>query len=270
MHFHCLGDQWDKTHHVNIILLLERWSGKGPQWHGEDSALHIHCSNLPEDRASSQYDSFTWIWPWKAILWWSWGWLCMFIVQLSKETELQVGGVQLWRYSWRGHSSVTLAKMVFKWAFLVMLERNQLCTSIVQVSQDRSSNWYKSFTWNMVLKRMFGDTGEDPALDINYSGLQGDRALSQWNSFPWNMVLKRPFITDWGRLSSTHSLFRLPRGQSVNLMMIVLLRRWFWKGHSLATLGKHVHHSGFMGDRPLSQYYSFTQEMVLQGQATQL
>ena len=43
---------------------------------------------------------------------------CMFIVYVSLETELHDGGVLLRRWSWKGHSSMTLTKMVLKWAFI--------------------------------------------------------------------------------------------------------------------------------------------------------
>ena len=46
--------------------------------------------------------------------------------------------------------------------------------------------------------------------------------------------------------------------------MIVLVGRWSWKGHLSVILRKSLHiHSGFLGDRALSEYDSISVKMLL-------
>ena len=90
----------------------------------------------------------------------------------------------------------------------------------LQILFDCCVAWFEGFsnTWKMVLKSLFvSDTGEDSALHINCSGLQGDGG------------------------------HKVP--------MIASLGRWSWKGHFLVTQGKTVLctfiFSGFQVDRAL-------------------
>ena len=120
---------------------------------------------------------------------------------------------------------------------------------------------YHSFTQKMVLKRLFtGTTGEDSDLHSQHPGLPGDRASCWYNSLGG---LEKQFFTDTGE-TSEHSFFCLlgDRALSISLFyseevpekaMIVLCRRWYWKGHLPVKLGEdsalHIYCSGLSGVR---------------------
>ena len=131
-------------------------------------------------------------------------------------------------------------------------------------------------------------------LHIYFSGLQGDRdSLSQYGSFTHKMVLKiEKAVSEWLEEGSSCSLFRSPGDRAFKPVLlygryswkgslfvtlgkplyfivqvfwerelwwvntIVLLETWFWKHHSLVTLGKIVDCSGHPGYRAFSQQAS--------------
>ena len=89
----------------------------------------------------------------------------------------------------------------------------------------------------MVLKRQFVDyIGKDASLHICHSDSPGDRAPSA-DSITQKMVLKRLFITDM-REESACSVLSGNTAHEVGI--IVLLRRWSWKGNLLVTWGKNL------------------------------
>ena len=76
-------------------VLLRRWSWKEHSSVTLGKPLHIYCSGLPRN---------------KALSWWQRKSFYTFTVKVSQVTELHVSGRLLSRWSWKGHSSVSMRK----------------------------------------------------------------------------------------------------------------------------------------------------------------
>ena len=135
------------------------------------------------------------------------------------------------RWFWNGHLWVTVGKtlvcmfinQVFLrvracWVNMIALHRRWSWKAIHQISWKTSAHYHSS--------------------------LSGDRAIHQWNwgglCCAWS-VFRSPkrlsFQVGDIEESSACSLFRSPRRQ-LGVYIIVLLKRWYWKGSSSVTLGK--------------------------------
>ena len=145
--------------------------------------LHVHCSNLLEDRALSQYGSYTW----KMVL------KRLFISDIWDGSAHLLFEVS-WKTGLRVHIKDGLERVIHH------LHWGGLCS----VHSLFRSSGRQSFH--------VGDTGE--ACACFCSGVLGDRILSQYDSFMQKMVLERPFIGDTGEDYSAHSLLRFPGTRS--------------------------------------------------------
>ena len=143
------------------------------------------------------------------------------------------------RWSWKSHSPVTLWKPLHVHCSGLGEAENQVDMTVLVARWsillgERASSWYDSFSWKMVLKKLFpGDTGETSALYIHCSSLLGDRASSWYDSFSGKIVLKRPVLGDIGKALALH--IHCPGLLKITIFLMV---RWSWKGHLLVTLGK--------------------------------
>ena len=174
----------------------------------KDCGFHIQCSGLLGDRSSSWYNDFTWKMVLKGPIISDTGKkLCMFIVQVSQKTDLQVD------------MKVCLVKVINWWHWEASVHH---CWDLLG---DRALSWLSS-TQKMVLKRPFISDMGKTLLHLHCSGLPGDRGWSQYNSFIWKMVLERPFISDTGK-ASADSLFRSVRRQSFESIWKTVLKRPF-------------------------------------------
>ena len=161
----------------------------------------------------------------------------MLIFQVFQQTELQINTVVLLeRWSWKGHSSVTLGKTLLCMFLVHVFWRTELFQSI------------QYFTLKVALKWPFiGDTAcslfrslwrweilEDRALLINtvFYSEGGPEMTIHW-CYCMFIVQVSLEMRDFGRQSSFNQYS-------------ILLRRWSWNDHSLVLL--HVHCSGLFGD----------------------
>ena len=164
----------------------------------EDLALDIHFLGFPGDRALSGCSSFIQ----KLVL----------KRAFSLETELSVNTVVLLRrWSWKGHLLVTLGKLLYAY-----------CSGL---TGDRTSSWYISFMWKMILKRIFiSDPGGRPCPAHSLFRSSGRKNSSIWCIFSWEMSLKWQGTQWWHCRETLNSWWCGLLGQSAyNLVVVQLL-----------------------------------------------
>ena len=176
----------------------------------------------------------------------------------------------LGRWSWNGHLLTTLGRKPFLF--------------IVQGPWETDFNSYDSFTLNSTYNEVafnetsaitkenlctkyFPFTYNDVILNEKPPIMKGKLCIFFFIigrvECTWKMALKRPFFCDTG---SAHSLCGFPRRQ-LQVIMIVLVGRWSWKGHSLVILRKPLlFYSDFLGDRASSWYDNLCGKMVFKRQ----
>ena len=237
---------------VSMIVLVARWSWNGHflvtlgktwfiwfrSW-GKQSLKPFSqefWAILPEDRASSQYNSFSTRWSWKGHLPLTFG-KTQIICSGLGEIELQAVVLGDAASSWHDRFS---GKMVLKRLLLGDTGETQLICSGLRETEpwaifpsrqsfgpfswetelwavlprDTASSRYNIFSWKSGLEKAISWCHWEK-IQLLSSGLRetellaifpGDRALSQHSSLSGNMVLKRPFLSDTGE-DSAH-LFR--------------------------------------------------------------
>ena len=232
--------KWNQALRV-IEFLLGRWS-----WNGHSVVtLFTLCSCLLGDRPLSWFDSFSGKMVLKGHLSVTWGkplhihWSGLGEIEFKPfywDTELWVDMIVLMgRWSWKGHSLVTLRKPY-------------LSTFIAQVSGRQS---FEPFFWEtelwanmMVLvargswKGYISVTLRKPWLPTFIVQVsQWDIAFSWCSSSNGKRVLKRPFLSDTGEaLAHNIHCSCLPKRQ-LWADIIVLVAKLSWEGLLLVTLG---------------------------------
>ena len=126
----------------------------------------------------------------------------------------------LGRLSWKGHSLMTLGKLL-----------NIYCSGLPGDRVFKQIVLLGRWSWESCLSVTHGKP-----LSVHCLSILGDRALFCYGSFTQDMVLKRLFFGDTGEDSALHIHHLVLENRAFKQR--VLLGRWSWKGRYLLSTGE--------------------------------
>ena len=201
----------DRAHQVNMKLLLKRWSWKGHSL-VPLGRLYTACSLFMCPKRQS----------FKPVIL---GKLCIFIVQISQETELGVDMILLFEgWSSKCHSSVILGKTVLCILTVKVSQETEVCVSIVLL---RRWSWKKAgYQWVILIWRWSWRSHSSvtlgKALNVLCSCFLVESAF--------NMKYGLENSIYWCHWGSLWTIIQISGDRALSWY-----ERWSWKGHSSLT-----------------------------------